>query len=207
METNILSKLVQFFSAYGYYFLFVATLLENIPIIGLFLPGELIVVFGAFLASQRSGLSLSGVIIVAFLGGFLGSFISYYLGSQQGRRFFESLAIKFNVDGERLNQADKFFQQHGYLAVFLGRYLTGFKAFVPVLAGIHRVNFFTFTIFSALGVFSWTVIAALLGYFFGSNWPLVIKYFKLFGWVIVLLAGLIIIYLWQKRRFGKKQKS
>jgi len=204
---ELFAKISHFFSAYGYYFLFLATWLENIPIVGLFLPGELIVVLGAFLAAEPGGLSLFGVITVAFFGGFFGSLSSYYLGAWQGRAFVERWAEKFNVDGKRLEQADRFFHQHGYITVFVGRYLTGVKAFIPVLAGIHRLNLFTFAVFSALGVLSWTVIASMLGYFFGSNWPLLLKYLKLFSWLILLAAAVIIIVLWLKNRWQAKQKS
>lgn len=203
---DTLAKITHFFSVYGYYFLFFATWLENIPIIGLFLPGELIVVLGAFLAASPGGLSLLGVIIVAFLGGFFGSLSSYYLGAWQGRPFIERWAEKFNVDGERLRQADSFFHQRGYLTVFIGRYLTGVKAFIPVLAGIHRLNLLTFTVFSALGVLSWTVLASLLGYFFGANWPLLLKYLRLLSWFILLLVATVIIILWLKKRWQTKQK-
>lgn len=171
------------------------------------MPGELIVVLAAFLASSQDGLSLAGVIAVAFLGGFLGSLSSYYLGFWQGRPFVQHLAAKFKVDGKRLEQADAFFHHYGHLTVFIGRYLTGIKAFIPVLAGTHRLALFTFVFYSALGVLSWTLLAAFLGYFFGANWQLIIKYLRLFGWLVILILILVFIFLWLRRRLGKKLKS
>lgn len=196
---DILNSVLNLFISYGYFFLFFATALENIPIVGMFLPGEIVVVAAGFSAANGD-LDLVAVILVACVGAFLGTICSYAIGFWGGRSFLEMLAAKFRVDGDRLSGADRYFSTHGHITVFVGRYLTGVKALIPALAGAHRMRFATFLVFAALGVVTWTVAAAVLGYFFGANWPYLIKLIKTVGWFMFLLVAVIAGLIWYRRR-------
>ncbi|MCK4267395.1 MAG: DedA family protein, partial [Actinomycetia bacterium] len=118
---DFLDWLTEIFRLYGYYFLFFATLLENVPFVGMFLPGEVIVLAAGFFAAQGQ-LDLAAVIVVACFGAMSGSGLSYFLGRQGGRQLIESIAVKFRVDPSKLDDADKYFDSHGALTVFIGRY-------------------------------------------------------------------------------------
>jgi len=196
---NILNSILNLFIAYGYFFLFFATALENIPIVGMFLPGEIVVVAAGFYAASGD-FNLTIVIFVACAGAWVGTICSYALGFWGGRSFLEMLAAKFRVDGDRLRGADRYFSTHGHITVFVGRYLTGVKAIIPALAGAHRMRFAKFLVFSALGVVTWTSAAALLGYFFGANWPYLIKLIKTAGWLVFLLVAVIAGLILYRRR-------
>ncbi|MDP1808841.1 MAG: DedA family protein [Actinomycetota bacterium] len=196
---DILQAILNLFIRYGYFFLFFATALENIPVVGMFLPGEVIVVAAGFFAASGK-FDVAAVILIAALGAFLGTICSYALGFWGGRSFLEMLATKLRVDGDRLNSADRYFTTHGHITVFVGRYLSGIKAFIPALAGAHRMRFGTFLLFASLAIVTWTVLATGLGYFFGANWPLLMKIIRTAGWLILLLAALIIGLIWYRRR-------
>ena len=197
-----LQIIFRIFLAYGYYFLFLATAGENIPVVGVFLPGELIVVAAGFFAAQGR-FQLPLVITVACLGAMVGTIASYILGYKSGRPLIELMAAKFGVDGERIADADNYFSTHGPLTVFVGRYLTGVKAFIPALAGAHRMRFSGFVVFALLGVVSWTILAASLGFFFGANWGLLIKLIKTVGWAVLAVVGLAVIVIVRRRRASK----
>lgn len=196
---NVLQAILNLFIRYGYFFLFFATALENIPVVGMFLPGEVIVVAAGFFAASGK-FDVPAVMLVAVLGAFLGTICSYALGFWGGRSFLEALAAKLRVDGDRLNSADRYFSTHGHITVFVGRYLSGVKAFIPALAGTHRMRFRVFLPFAFLAIVTWTVLATLLGYFFGANWPLLMKIMRTAGWLVLLLAVLIAGGIWRARR-------
>jgi membrane protein DedA with SNARE-associated domain len=196
---EILNTLLRFFISYGYFFLFLATALENIPVIGAFLPGEVIVVAAGFFASSGD-FDLTTVIVVACLGAFIGTNISYGLGYWGGRALLESLGKKFHFDGDKLKVADRYFQTHGPLTVFVGRYMSGVKAFIPALAGTHRMRLRRFEVFSSLGIVSWTIIAALLGYYFGRNWGTLVAIMKTVGWAVPALIILALLVAWFIRK-------
>lgn len=196
---NLLEIVLGFFAQYGYYFLFLTTALENIPVVGVFLPGEVIVVAAGFAASSGT-LDLTAVIMVASLGAFTGSCVSYALGYWGGRSLIEAIAGKVGVDGDRIAAADAYFSSHGPVTVFVGRYMSGVKAFIPALAGAHRMRLPLFMIFGAIGIVTWTLGAALLGFYFGRNWETLIGVVKTFGWALPLAVLLIIGGLWYRRR-------
>lgn len=197
-----LQIIFRFFLAYGYYFLFLATAGENIPVVGVFLPGELIVVAAGFFAAQGR-FELHLVILVACGGAMAGTIASYVLGYKGGRPLIEAIAARFGVDGDRIADADNYFSTHGPLTVFVGRYMTGVKAFIPALAGAHRMRFSGFVVFALMGVVSWTLLAASLGFFFGANWGLLIKLIKTAGWVVFAVISLVIIVIVRRRRAAK----
>ncbi len=198
---GVVDWFLDFLNLYGYYFLFFATLLENIPVVGMFLPGEIIVVAAGFAAASGE-YNIVHVLIVAFFGSVMGTSISYFMGYKGGRKLIEVLATKLRVDGRRLDAADKYFTTHGHVTVFIGRYLTGVKAFVPALAGAHRMRFSRFIFFATIGVFSWTILAGLLGYFFGANWDALMTAVKTAGWILTLmfLAALVLFLVLRRRK-------
>ncbi len=203
----ILETLLSLFVAFGYIVLFVATALENIPVVGAFMPGEVIVVAAGFAASSGD-FELPIVILIAGLGAFLGSNISYALGRWGGRSLIERIAARLRMDSGKLDKADKYFQTHGPVTVFVGRYMSGVKAFIPALAGAHHMPFGKFMFFSALGIVTWTLIAAYVGFYFGQNWEVLIGVFKAVGWVIPALIVLLIGSLWflnRRRRSARKE--
>ncbi len=194
-----LDAVLQFFADYGYYFLFVATALENIPVIGVFLPGEVIVVAAGVLAS-RGDLELSVVIGVASAGALIGTNISYWIGWRGGRALIERISRRFSADGSRIADADRYFSTHGPITVFIGRYMSGVKAFIPALAGAHKMSYWRFFVFATLGIATWTVVAAVLGFYFAENWDTLITVMKTVGWIVPILVLLILGVIWYRRR-------
>lgn len=201
---NLLETLLRFFAVYGYYFLFLATALENIPVVGIFLPGEVIVVAAGFFASSGE-FDLTAVILVACSGALAGTVASYVLGYRGGRALIEIIAIRLKVDGDRLQDADRYFSTHGPVTVFIGRYLTGVKAFIPALAGAHKMEFGRFVAFATLGIASWTVLAGALGFFFGRNWVLLINIIKGAGWFILAVILLLIFIIRYRKRGNERE--
>ncbi len=204
----VLETLLGLFIAFGYFFLFAATALENIPVVGAFMPGEVIVVAAGFAASSGD-FELPIVILIACAGAFVGSNISYAIGRWGGRSLIERIAVRLGMDGGKLDAADSYFQTHGPITVFVGRYLSGVKAFIPALAGAHHMPFGKFMFFSTLGIVTWTVIAAYLGFYFGQNWETLVGVFKAVGWVIPALVVLVVGLIWliNRRRRAARGES
>ena len=206
MTMDVLQLILRFFVAYGYVFLFLATTLENIPVVGIFLPGEVIVVAAGFFAASGE-FELPIVIAIACFGALLGTIASYAIGFWGGRRMIEIIAVKMRADGNRIKDADAYFSTHGPMTVFVGRYMTGVKAFIPALAGAHRMAFGRFLFFASLGIVSWTVIAGVLGFFFGAHWETLIGIVKTAGWLLLLLVVILIAIIWYRRRQRETRSS
>lgn len=189
-----------YLQAYGYYFLFLASVIENIPFAGLLMPGEVIVVAAGFFAA-RGDLKLFAVIIVASFGAEIGNNIGYYLGYRGGRPLVEHLSERFHIEEQHIKFAEGYFDRHGSKTVFFGRFMAGIKAFITALAGAAHMEYGIFLIYSTAGILSWTLLATLLGYFFGRYFDVVLAILKAIGWGSLAIFIIIIaaVYWWRRK--------
>lgn len=167
----------------------------NIP-----LPSEIIMPFAGFLVAEGQ-LNLWWVGTAGAFGCLVGSIFSYWLGAWGGRPLVEKYGKYILISHHDLNLADKWFQKHGEITVFVGRLLPVVRTFISFPAGIARMNFFRFSLYSFLGSWPWCVFLAWLGVKLGENWESLRKYFHGFDWAILALIVLGII--WYVRRHLK----
>lgn len=201
----MLELLISYFTEYGYYFLFFATLIENIPIIGVLTPGEVVVVAAGFFAASGE-FDITAVIAVAGAGAIVGTNIGYLIGRHGGRPLIEGLSRRFHLDGDKVRQAESYFDTKGPQTVFFGRYVAGAKAMVAALAGAAKMKYWLFSFYALLGIITWTLAASFLGYFFGSYWQELIFYIKAFGWLLLLILVAALAWrFYRKRTRGKTE--
>jgi membrane protein DedA with SNARE-associated domain len=116
----------------GYLVLFLAALLEAVPVVGSVIPGSTIIL--ALSAMVPSGdLDLIGVLLAAALGAVIGDGSAFWAGHVYQRRILEAWPMS-RYPG-LIAQSEAFFKRFGTLAVFFGRFVPPIRAFVPVTAG------------------------------------------------------------------------
>ncbi|MCL4831170.1 MAG: VTT domain-containing protein [Caldilineaceae bacterium] len=164
---------------------------------GLPTPGETLLLLGGALAANGK-LNIYFVIASAALGAILGDNLGYFLGRRHGRAIL-SRFVEF--DETKLAQSEDFFKRHGPKAVFLARFIPIVRMFAAVLAGINHMPTRTFTFYNAAGGVVWAVLMGSLGYFFGQNLPLIERWIKAVGAVIVVLALTAAFLFWLNRRW------
>lgn len=197
---ELLGMLSSFFATYGYLVVFVGAFLENTLFVGLVMPGEIILLLGAFFASQGR-FNIVSLGLIAFSGAFVASNIGYLLGRKGGRPFIERFGAKLFISRRRIEAAEKYFDDHGAKTVFISRFTAGIKNFVPALAGASHMNYGVFTSYLTLSLIIWTTALCTLGYFFGSQWELLVSLVKAFGWfILVIVAGGVAILLYRRYR-------
>lgn len=150
----IQQHLREYLELHGYWILFVGTFLE----------GEAILIMAGFLAFGGY-LHISGVIVTAFAGSFLGDQFYFYLGRFKGKgllRRFHSIARKFR-DALRL------IEKYGALVAFISRYTYGFRIVLPIILGITTLPARTFLWINLISALSWAIVFSLAGYLFGKS--------------------------------------
>ncbi len=205
MATNILSTIASWIvnvisaTGYGGIVLLMAIESANVP-----LPSEIIMPFSGFLVAQgQMNLYLTG--LAGALGCVVGSIFSYYLGAWGGRPLVEKYGKYLLISHHDLDLADRLFKKYGEAIVFIGRLLPVVRTFISFPAGISRMNFPKFVIYSFLGSLPWTLALAFLGQKMGENWENLRRYFHGLDWIIL---GLIILGIgWWVRRHLKHRKS
>ena len=176
-------------------------MLECQALLGLFMPGESLVLVSGFLAAQGV-FDLEVLILVIFAAAVAGDSIGYELGRQLGRSWLEQHGPRFGLPRQRLDQIERFFVGHGGKSVFASHFMHIGRALTPFLAGSSHMPYLCFFVYNALGCALWAVTFALLGYFLGESWHVVEKWM---GRASAILAGLLLlflgfIWLWRWRR-------
>ncbi|MGY3427353.1 MULTISPECIES: DedA family protein [unclassified Bradyrhizobium] len=133
--TSFLDPLISFVSAHAwlaYLTLFLAALLEAVPVVGSVIPGSTIIL--ALSALVPGGeLRLQWVLLAAALGAVLGDGSAYWIGHRQQREILNTWPLTSYP--RVVEQSENFFHRFGTWAVFFARFVPPIRAFVPVTAG------------------------------------------------------------------------
>jgi membrane protein DedA with SNARE-associated domain len=191
---TILSRFViNTISSLGYAGILVTMAIESacIP-----LPSEIIMPFSGYLVTTGQ-FTMLGVTLAGAVGNLLGSIIAYYAGVWGGRPFVERYGAYVLLSRRDLDTADRWFARYGEAAVFFSRLLPVVRTFISLPAGIARMNFARFVIFTFVGALPWCYALAYVGVVMGERWDQLREYFHQFDIVIGLCLALAAAYfLW-----------
>lgn len=156
------------------------------------LPSEIIMPFSGYLVSTGK-FSLWGVSLAGSIGCVLGSALAYWVGIWGGRSFLEKYGKYVLIAKHDLDVADRFFQKYGNAAIFFSRLLPVVRTFISLPAGIAKMNFSKFVIYTFLGSFPFCLFLAYIGKKLGDNWDTLGVYFHKFDLIIgiIIIAGAI----------------
>ncbi len=166
-------------SSYGYVGIFIIVFLES----GIFfaLPGDSLL-FTAGLFALAFDLNIYFLVPLIFVATFLGGVVGYEVGVHivrlQNLRFFKKILKKEHIDASH-----KFFEKHGKMAVMFSRFVPVVRTFVPIVAGVAKMDYKPFIRYSLVGSALWATVVPLSGYFLGSIFPQIKDYL----WVVVVL--------------------
>ncbi|MBI2459600.1 MAG: DedA family protein [Parcubacteria group bacterium] len=167
------------------------------------LPSEIIMPFAGFLVAQGK-FSLLGVTLAGALGCTVGSGLAYAAGVWGGRGFIEKYGKYILISHHDLKIADNFFNKYGSAAIFFSRLLPVVRTFISLPAGLAKMNFKRFIIYSFLGSVPWSFGLAYLGKKLGDHWNTLGVYFHKFDLAIAVI--IIVGAAWYIRRHLKSLK-
>lgn len=189
---NISNSLLNLFTTLGYAGIAVAMAIESccIP-----LPSELIMPLAGFLAFQgKFSFWLTGV--AGAIGCVVGSVVAYWIGALGGRPLLLRYGRYVLISRHDADVADRFFARFGDATIFVTRLMPIVRTFISLPAGIARMNFGKFVIYTFLGSLPWCLVLAYVGYSLGARWKDVgstlHKYDYVVGAAIVLLVALFL---------------
>lgn len=131
------------------------------------IPSEAILPGAGFLAYEGR-MSFWFAWAMATLGALVGAVIWYYIGAAFGRTRTRWLVGKVPLmEHEDFDRAEAFFQRWGAAAVLFGRCVPLVRSFISIPAGIERMSFVRFLVFTFIGSGAWNALWIGLGYAFG----------------------------------------
>lgn len=162
----IVNVAVDVVDALGLPGVFVLMVLESacIPI-----PSEATMLFAGFNVSEGE-YSLLAATLVGTTANLVGSWIAYGVGYFGRVDLIEKHGSKVFIKQHHLEVADRWFAKHGDATVFFTRMLPIVRTFISLPAGVARMNFLRFSVFTFLGCLPWMFGLTLLGREVGDRW-------------------------------------
>ena len=195
--------IVDTIGAYGYFAIFVLMMLESalIPI-----PSEVTMVFGGFLVA-RGELDFIAVGMIGAVANVVGSWLAYYLGRVGGRPLAERWGRFIFLRKKELDRADEWFEERGELTVFVSRLLPVIRTFISFPAGVSRMPFGRFTLYTFLGCLPWSFALTWAGVLLGENWEVFLRHSR----PVVIGVGVITVavigwWLWRRASARKRER-
>src|SRR3972149_2178087 len=153
------------------------------------LPSEIIMPFSGYLVAEGR-FSLWGVGVAGAVGCNVGSIVAYCAGAWGGRPLIERYGRYLLITHRDLAWADRWFARYGDATVFFARLLPVIRTFIALPAGVARMNFLRFNVYTFLGSLPWCLALAWLGLKFGEHYQEVIRpWFHKFD----VLIGLVLL--------------
>jgi membrane protein DedA with SNARE-associated domain len=175
--------------------------------VGVPLPSELMMGFGGYLAFSQT-FKFLGVVLVGAGGDTFGAVVAYLIGYYGGRPLLTRFGRFFFIAARELAAADAWFARFGNRAVLVCKLLPGVRAFGSYPAGVTRMNFGVFLLYTALGSLVFCTAFAALGFHLGKHWDLIIEQIKPIG-IGLLLAVVIALVVWlvARARAARAEKA
>ncbi|MDH6544653.1 DedA family protein [Streptomyces lavendulae] len=162
--------------------------------LGIPLPGEIILVSAALLASQHGHIDPVVLGACAIAGAIIGDSIGYAIGRRGGKPLLERLGRRFpkHFGPAHVALAERSFDKWGMWAVFFGRFVALLRIFAGPLAGVLRMPYWRFLIANVLGGILWAGGTTAVIYTVGIVAEPWLKRFSWLALVVALLIGLTV---------------
>lgn len=168
------------------------------------IPSEVTMLFGGALttaafAGTGNELDLWSVVAAGTIGNLVGSWLAYWGGAVGGRPLIDRYGRYLLVRPHEVDKAHEWFERRGEAAVFVSRLLPVIRTFISLPAGIARMPFGRFTIYTFVGCLPWCALLAWLGAVLGEHWETVEAILSPIAWAIAIAILIALVVIVRKR--------
>lgn len=176
-------------------------------------PSEVVIPPAAWLAATGDELNVVLVIVFATLGAALGATINYFLAMWLGRPVVYAFANSrighmCLIDETKVKKAEAYFDEHGAVGTFVGRLIPAIRQLISIPAGLARMSYWKFILYTSLGAGIWNIVLATIGYSLKnvchSQEELIAtatQYSHELGYGIIIIAVVTVLFLlWKGRK-------
>lgn len=201
MAHHLFISFSHFFHLYGYWTIFLATLLEGA---GIPLPGETLLLFAGFMA--RSGdMRLTVAILAAIGGSTAGESVGYLIGWLGGDAFLEAHRKRLYISTSVYERSRRIFLKNAGWAIIAARFIAGFRELAGIVAGVFQMDFPAFFFYNFAGAIAWSITMCAVGFLVGKSWR---RLLHVFGHIdlaaLIVFAGVVaalaLRYWWRGRK-------
>ncbi len=165
-------------------------------------PSEIVMIPAGYLA-YKGEMNLWAVLLAGFAGSMIGAWINYFLAMTLGRGFLYRYGRYFFMATETLEKMEDFFKVHGPVSTFSGRLIPGVRQLISIPAGLSKMSFGLFSLYTFLGAGIWSSLLVALGYIMGDKEDLIKAYLHELIWIslgFVVLILVVYIYFHKRKK-------
>lgn len=201
LEAYLIPWLVQLYGAVGYLGLALAMGIESacIP-----LPSELVLPLAGWMVSLGQW-SFWPAVLAGTIGGTLGSILAYWVGALGGRPLLLRYGRYVLISPHEVEIAERWFARYGEATAFFSRLLPVVRTFISLPAGIARMSFPKFVLYTFLGSLPWSALLVYAGVLLESNWASVKSVLAPFDYLIALIVLAAVAYFVYRRISALRQ--
>lgn len=190
MLYELFLRVTEFVESLGYLGIFLMTFVEGtfIPI-----PSEITLIPTGYLIAKNH-FNLWYALFWSILGTISGALFSYQLALRFGRMLLIRYGKYIFIPQHKLEKIEIFFAKHGPISAFTGRMLPGVKHFISLPAGLGKMDFKRFAIYSTAGATVWVSSIIAIGYFIGDNEALINKYLHQVNIALLSMVVILIVF-------------
>ena len=174
---------------------------------GFFLPGDsLLFVAGLLSTSKYIDQPVWLLIIFLVIAAFSGTCVGYYFGAW-AKRYFKPKDDNLFYKPRYIEMARDFYKRYGMMAFIVGRFLPIVRTFVPILAGIVRIEFKKFLVYNFLGASLWIVSLVMAGHLLGNAFPTLIENVEIIIVALIVVTAIPVILSFRRNRVANRRKG
>lgn len=198
LDQHLLS-LLQNYGDWVYLILFLIIFCETGLVVAPFLPGDSLLFVTGTLAATGA-LNVQGVAVLLMAASFSGDNTNYWIGRYLGPKVLRKEQSRF-FNRSYLEKTQRFYEKHGGKTILVARFIPIIRTFAPFVAGIGRMRYLRFVLYSLGGSVFWISFFVFGGFYFG-NVPLVKQNLTAFIFLIIFISILpgVVGYLRSRAR-------
>ena len=175
------------------------------------LPSELIIPPAAIIAQRSGNMTLTGIVIAGALGSWVGATAMYWVSRWAGRPLVLKYGRYFLIAPAKVEQAERWAAAYGNFGIFASRLLPVVRHLIGIPAGIVRMNYLKFSLFTLLGSAIWCSVLCYVGIKAGQDDQLMKgEYHRLTLWLagaMLVLGGLYYFFVHRHMAAGKGNRG
>ncbi|MGZ4160743.1 MAG: DedA family protein [Neobacillus sp.] len=193
--SNLIQSIFEMLSSLGYLGIALGLMVEVIP-------SEIVLAYGGYLISIGK-ISFIGAVVAGSIGGIIAQWFLYWIGRYGGRPILDKYGKYLLIRPSHIDVAGQWFSKYGSGVIFTARFIPVVRHAISIPAGIARMSFAKFSLYTILAIIPWSVLFIYLGMNLGTKWEQINQAAKPFVIPAIIIAIILtlcyLLFKWKNK--------
>jgi membrane protein DedA with SNARE-associated domain len=127
------------------------------------IPSEVIIPPAVILVmGHKAPMTIYGIVLAGALGSWIGATVMYWVSRVAGRPFVMAYGGYFLMPAEKIERAERWSNRFGNFGILISRFLPVIRHLIGIPAGVMRINFLKYSVFTLIGSLLWCAVLAYI---------------------------------------------